>query len=100
MHIWLSNIKTNILESARINRLRKLPNGDAYVIILMKMLLHAKRNGCVCDGENYRSFANEIGEEYEMLIIAIAILREMLLVRLNEDEDIYIPQEILAGDET
>ena len=97
MSIWLEKVGNNILESARINRIRKLPGGDTYVIVFMKMLMHAKRDGCVCDGENYRSFANEIGEEYEMLIISIAILREMCLVRVNEDEDVYIHQDVLTG---
>ena len=93
----MSNIKTNILESARINRLRKLPNGDAYVIIFMKMLLRADADGLVCDCTNYRFFANDIGEEYEMFILAVAILRELCLIRLNDDEDVYIPLEIMSG---
>ena len=35
-----------------------------------------------------------------MLIMAIAILRELCLITLNEKEDVYIHQRILNGDKT
>jgi len=100
MSAWLDKVSSNIFEGVKINRLRRLPSGDAYVIIFAKMLFHCKPDGFVCEGEGYHFFANEIGEEYEMLIMAIAILRELCLITLNEKEDVYIHQRILNGDKT
>lgn len=100
MSAWLDKVSGNIFEGVKINRIRRLPGGDAYVIIFAKMLFHCKPDGFVCEGEGYRFFADEIGEEYEMLIMAIAILRELCLITLNEKEDVYIHQRILNGDKT
>lgn len=98
MSIWLEKVGNNILENARINRIRKLPGGDTYVIVFMKMLLRADADGLVCDCTNYRFFANDIGEEYEMFILAIAILREMCLITLNENEDVYISNTVIHAE--
>lgn len=96
--VW-EKVENNLLESAKINKLRKLPGGDAYVIIFMKMLLHARTDGFVCDNANYRCFADDIGEEYNMLIIAIAILRELCLISLNENEDVYISNTVIHAED-
>ena len=90
----------NILEKPKINKIRRLPGGDAYVIIFMKMIMRSRVDGFVCDGANYREYADLIGEEYEMLILAIAILREMCLIWLNDNEDVYIPKELLFDNKT
>lgn len=90
----------SILETPKINKLRKLPGGDAYVIIFMKMMMRSREDGLVCNGANYQGFVDLIGEEYEMFILAIAILREMCMIRLNDNEDVYIPKELLFDNKT
>lgn len=96
--VW-DKVESNLLESAKINKLRKLPGGDACVIIFMKMLLHARIDGFVCDGANYRCFVDEIGEEYEIFIMAVAILRELCLISLDENEDVYISNTVIHAED-
>ena len=36
MSAWLDKVSSNIFEGVKINRLRRLPGGDAYVIILQR----------------------------------------------------------------
>lgn len=96
--VW-EKVENNLLENAKINKLRKLPGGDACVIIFMKMLLHARIDGFVCDGANYRCFTNSIGEEYEMFAMAVAILRELCLITLNDNEDVYISNTVIHAED-
>lgn len=104
-YYWLKLMK-DFFQQARIKKLRKIPGGDTYVVIYLKMMLLAiNSDGEIVFESIEPTFEEELAltldEEVDAVKILVAFLKANDLIRQKNESDFYMVEvPSLVGSET
>lgn len=105
-YFWIQ-LKKDFFDSKAMKKLRKVPGGDTYTIIYLKMMLQSlgKDNGKLVFEGYEDDFASEIAldidEDEDAVAVAINILKKFGLIEMVSDTEMFMTEvPALTGSET
>ena len=105
-YFWIQ-LKKDFFDSKAMKKLRKVPGGDTYTIIYLKMMLQSlgKDNGKLMFEGYENNFASEIAldidEDEDAVSVAISILKKFGLIEMVSDTEMFMTEvPALTGSET
>jgi predicted phage replisome organizer len=105
-YFWIQ-LKKDFFDSKAMKKLRKVPGGDTYTIIYLKMMLQSlgKDNGKLMFEGYENNFASEIAldidEDEDAVSVAISILKKFGLIEMVSDTEMFMTEvPTLTGSET
>ncbi|WP_432772701.1 phage replisome organizer N-terminal domain-containing protein [Francisella salimarina] len=104
-YYWLK-LKNNFFSQREIKKIRKIPGGDTYVIIYLKLQLHSLENvGQILYAETEENICEQLSydldEDIKNIQITLKILEMNKLIEKHENQDIsMIETKELIGTES
>jgi predicted phage replisome organizer len=105
-YFWIQ-LKKDFFDSKAMKKLRKVPGGDTYTIIYLKMMLQSlgNDNGKLMFEGYEDDFASEIAldidEDEDAVAVAINILKKFGLIEMVSDTEMFMTEvPALTGSET